>query len=472
MKLRLALACAGAAALVAAAPAAAFTPANSYYPKQWYLAQDHAFDAWSAPPTLAPVKVAVIDSGIDCTLPDFEGRIGATQSFVGGSPCTDSAGHGTIVAGEIAADLGSSGVVGVAYSAELLVAKVVAADGTIPLNAEAKAIRWAANEGARVINLSFGAVRDPADPSVDTYSPIEARAVAYAVRKGALVVAAAGNSDAAPATPWNYASWPAALPHVLGVGALSKSGNVPDFSDRDPTFVDIAAPGIDIFSTYPAALAVPGCQQPGYTDCAVGDLAHPEGTSFAAPQVSAAAAVLFGLQPTLTSSQVETILERSADDVNSTNGCAQCSVGRDRYSGWGRLDLANAVAAVSSGAIPAPDRFEPNDTPGQAPTLNAHDQVVAASLDYWDDPVDYYRVRIRRGAELVAVVHATWPGARVHLLLVSGTGLIRRGFDTSAGSTQRFAFRSTKSAWYYVELRDTHRGGGAYTLQLHKSTPR
>src|SRR5205085_3975248 len=124
-------------------------------------------------------------------------------------------GHGTMVAGEIAGHLDSAGVVGLAYGSQLLVAKVVKPDGTIPVKAEAAGIRWAVNQGARVVNLSFGAVRDPLDPSLDTYSKVEAKAVDYAVKKGAVVVAAVGNSDEAYTTPWPYASWPSALPHVI-----------------------------------------------------------------------------------------------------------------------------------------------------------------------------------------------------------------------------------------------------------------
>ena len=95
-----------------------------------------------------------------------------------------------------------------AFPAQLLVAKVVRNDGTISLEAEAKAIRWAADNGARVINLSIGGLRDPKNPSRDTFSQLEAAAVQYAVAKGALVVAAVGNDELAPATPWPYASYP------------------------------------------------------------------------------------------------------------------------------------------------------------------------------------------------------------------------------------------------------------------------
>jgi hypothetical protein len=77
------------AALVATSAAAAFTPTNTYYPRQWYLGQDAAFDAWPTPPLLAPVKVAIVDSGVDCSLPDLQSQIAETKSFVKGGACMD-----------------------------------------------------------------------------------------------------------------------------------------------------------------------------------------------------------------------------------------------------------------------------------------------------------------------------------------------------------------------------------------------
>jgi subtilisin family serine protease len=475
-RLRVALLGAVAAALVAASSAAAFTPTNAYYGKQWYLGQDNAFDAWTSPPTLDPVKVAIIDSGVECSLPDFKGQIAMAKSFVGGSACMDTQGHGTIVAGEIDGALNSAGVVGLAYGSQLLVAKVVAADGTIPLKAEAAGIEWAVDQGARVVNLSFGAVRDPLDPALDTYSKLEAQAVAYAVRKGAVVVAAAGNADEAPTTPWPYASWPAALPHVIGVGALTRSGNVPDFSDEDPTYVDIAAPGVGIFSTFPKTLtgSQDNCTEQGYTECATGDYHRPEGTSFAAPQVSAAAAVLFGLDPSLTSSQVTRILERHADDVDAATGCANCPTGRDKYSGWGRLDVTNAVEFLGS-PLPPSDRLEPNDDAPQAPKLWGKRAAFAATLDFWDDPVDVYRVNLGRGQRLQVRAAARWSQADVDLTLWRpGTSSVLHGRKgrvartPGAGKTQRLSYRAPRAGWYYVELRNMRDGGGRYTLQLSK----
>ena len=469
--------------LVTAASASAFTPQNALYPKQWYLAQDHAFDAWPAPPTFQPVRVAIIDSGVDCSLPDFQGQIVLKRSFVGGDACSDDDGHGTIVAGEIAAGLDATGIVGLAYTAQLVVAKVVTSDGAIPLKAEADAIRWAVDVGhAQVVNLSLGGVRDPPDPARDTYSSREADAVAYAVSKGAVVVAAAGNADDAYATPWLYASWPAALPHVIGVAALTRSGDVPDFSDRDPTYVDLAAPGVDIYSTFPADLTAQqqGCEPQGYTDCATGDYAHPDGTSFAAPQVSAAAAVLLGIDPTLTSSQVTSILEHSADDVNASNGCAACPTGRDEYTGWGRLDVEQAVAAVNAGAIPPSDALEPNDKLSQAKKLWGRRPDVRATLDFWNDRVDWYRVRLDKGQWLQARAQARWSGARVRLTLwepgtptiLHGNARTRRAAQGGhPGASQHFSYRVPKADWYYVEVGLVRPGAGAYTLELSKLRP-
>ena len=205
-----------------------YVPNDPLLPQQWYAAQNRSFDAWTEPPPLAAVRVAVIDSGVDGTHPELRGRIAAAKSFVKGSATVDTQGHGTFVAGLIAARTNDGiGIAGLAPPAQLLIAKVVGPQRSIPVEAEAKAIRWAVAKGARVINMSLSGPRDPSNPSRDTYSKLEADAVAYAVSKGVLVVAAVGNSDQSPAQPWPYASWPAALPHVLGVSALTRRGRRP-----------------------------------------------------------------------------------------------------------------------------------------------------------------------------------------------------------------------------------------------------
>ncbi|MDX6468403.1 MAG: minor extracellular protease Epr [Gaiellaceae bacterium] len=471
-----------AVALVAAAPAAAFTPADPLAAKQWYLADDHAFDAWATPPPdLVPVRVAIVDSGVDGTLPDFAGRIAESKSFVGGSPLVDTEGHGTFVAGEIAANLDTQGIAGIAYTSQLLIAKVVKPDGTIPLEAEAAAIRWAADQGARVINLSLGGVRDPVHRERDTYSPAEAAAVAYAYGKGALLVAAVGNGDEAFAQPWPYASYPAALPHVIGVSALTRSGGVPDFSNRDAVYNDISAPGQGIFSTFPLAMTAlrVGCVDQGYSDCGTDEYRNPEGTSFAAPQVSAAAAVLFAVSPQLTNGQVAALLEHTAVDVNAATGCSRCALLRDPLSGWGRLDVAKAVEALA-GPIPPPDRYETNDDAGtQARTMWGKQVTIDATVDYYDDQIDVYRVALSGGEKVDAKLVGGWSGANVSLVLWKpGTRRVedlraqklRVAQSTAPGSTQRLTFTAPGRGWYYVEVKVTAPGSGPYTLTLSKTT--
>ncbi len=473
-----------AAVLAAAAPAAAFTPADPLAAKQWFLQDDHAFDTWAEPPTvLEPVKVAIVDSGVDCSLPDFQGRLLDARSFVGGDPCVDTEGHGTFIAGEIAANLDTQGIVGIAYTSQLLVAKVVKPDGTIPLAAEAAAIRWAADNGARVINLSLGGVRDPVHPDRDTYSSLEAAAVAYASGKGALLVAAVGNGDEAFSQPWPFASYPAALPHVIGVSALTRTGNVPDYSNRDLVYNDISAPGSGIYSTFPLNLTAqrPLCTNQGYSECGTDDYRDPEGTSFAAPQVTAAAAVLFAVAPTLTASQVTTVLEHSADDVSVATGCARCALLRDPLSGWGRLDIAKAIAALA-GPLPAPDKYETNDDAGtEAHTVWGKRVKVTASVDYYEDPVDVYRVALAPHEKLTAKVTGGWPGAQVKLALWKpGTRKVdearsrdlRAAQSATPGSTQRVRFTARGRGWYYVEVKVLSPGFGPYTLTLDKTAPK
>src|SRR5204862_5362798 len=209
--------------------------------------------------------------GLDGGHPEFpRSRIWPARSWVGGSPLTDEEGHGTFVAGEVAAAINNNeGIAGMAFPAQPVTAKVARADQTIDVRDEAQAIRWAVDVGARVINLSIGGLRNPFNSKIDTYSKVEADAIEYAVRKGAVLVAAVGNSDEAPQTPWPFASYPAALPHVIGVSALTRSGNVPGFSNRDAIFNDIAAPGVGIFSTFPSNITSlrPSCVDQGYADC-------------------------------------------------------------------------------------------------------------------------------------------------------------------------------------------------------------
>jgi stage II sporulation protein D len=460
--------------------ARAFVPDDPLATQQWYLDHDRAFEFWPALPSLAQVLVGVVDTGIDLGHGEFAGRIAAARSFVGGS-VGDQIGHGTFVAGEIAAasDNGQ-GIAGIAFPAKLIVAKVVGADQSIDPAVEARAIRWEVDRGAKIINLSLGGVRDPLDPTIDTFSPVEAAAVRYATSHDVLVVAAVGNSDDAPLTPWSYANYPAALPHVLGVGALAQDGSVPSFSNHDPAFVDLVAPGVGILSTFPRSLTAqrPACVDQGYSNCGTPDYREGAGTSFAAPQVSAAAALLLAERPDLTSEQVASIVEHSADDVTPASGCVHCSAGRDPISGRGSLDIAAALEALSR-PLPVTDRMEPNDDAGSvAPRLWGSASAVRATVDYWDDPVDVYQVRLAAGQRLA--VRLRGPGVKgLQLVLwrpgtvhVTGSNLVaaqRLLQSRHAGPTQSFRYRAASPGWYMVEVKTVVPSAGAYSLRIAKT---
>ena len=458
----------------------AFTPSDPLVSKQWYLGFSGFYSSWITLPSFEPIPVAVIDSGVDASHPDLAGRILDAESFVGGSAKTDALGHGTFVAGLIGAGVDNGvGIAGLAPSAQLLVAKVVTKSRAIPVEAEAKAIRWAVDNGARVINMSLGGIRDPLDPERDTYSRLEADAVAYAISNGVVVVAAVGNSDQAPASPWKFASYPAALPHVLGVSAMSETGAIPTFSNRDRIYNDIAAPGLRILSSLPRPLTArfPTCSEQGYSSCGPEEYREAQGTSFAAPQVSAAAAVLLSLRPTLRPEQITTLLHSTAVDLDHSNGCVACATGRDAYSGWGRLDVAAAIAALNH-RLPERDFYEANDDLGwRAYTTYGSNRRIQATVDFWDDQDDVYAIQLDRNQP----VYVGLTGADTTVDLSLGFWLPRaRSVDrvadyryrvrTSAriGSRQYLSYRPSLGGTFYVQVRMSSPGTTRYRLVIVK----
>jgi subtilisin family serine protease len=468
------------AALAVPASAAAFVPDDPLFAKQWHLSASRAFDAWDVPPDLPRVRVAVIDSGVDGGHPDLRDRILAHKSFVGGSALEDTQGHGTFVAGLIAAETNNTtGIAGLGLSADLLVAKVVNDDGLIDVEAEADAIRWAVRNGASVINMSFGGLRDPYGVETDTFSPVEAAAIEYATRRDVVVVAAVGNADAAPREPWPYASYPAALPHVLGVSALARDGSSPTFSNRDRIYNDLAAPGEGLVSTFPRDLTDVSreCLEQGYSVCGPDDYRKGEGTSFAAAQVSAAAAVVRALRPRLRAEQVTALLTRTAIDANAGTGCRPCPLERDALTGWGRLDVTAAVRALD-GQLPPRDAFEPNDDAGRrAVRLGGRVKRIRATLDFWDDQNDVYAIRLRRGQPVYVSVRGV-PGTDTNLILWKpGTRHIDdlAAFDFVArqsarpGPREYLQYRARKTGWHYVQVKLGSRGAGRYRLTIVKA---
>ena len=449
--------------------------------RQWYLTEDRAFDYWTELPTLAPVRVAVIDSGIDLGHPEFQGRIVAKKSFVGGS-VADHEGHGTFVAGEIAAAVDNAeGIAGIAFPADLVVAKVVSSDGSILPEVEARAIRWAVDQGARVINLSIGGLRDPLHADRDTFSPLEQQAIEYARSHDVVVVAAVGNGDQAPTSPWPYASYPAALPHVIGVSAMAEDGSIPSFSNRDVIYNDLAAPGESILSTLPRALTAdrPSCVDQGYSDCGPADYRDAEGTSFAAPQVSAAAALLLAVRPGLSADQVSALLEHSAVDLNPSTGCRHCAPGRDAALGLGQARRhRRSRGCVRPSSCSRPLRGE-RRCRLERTSIYGRKRRLSATIDFWDDQIDVYRVKIAAGQRIRAVLQGSsgnnldlvlWKPGTEHVEGLSAQIAQRRVTQSAhAGSSEHIAYTARRGGWYYVEVKITEPGSGPYVLELTKS---
>jgi hypothetical protein len=190
--------------------------------------------------------------------------------------------------------------------------------------------------------------------------------------------------------------------------------------------------------------------------------------------------MLLALDGNLTNSQVAGILERTADDVNASTGCGKCAVGRDAYTGWGRLNVANAIATLTAGPLPSTDAYEPNDDAGaRARTLWGKQRTVNATLDYYDDPVDVYRVALNGHEKLTAKLVGALQGATVNLVLwkpnttnVADPQTLKRRAAQSVtpGTTQRLTFTAPGRGWYYVEAKMMSPGFGSYSLVLSKTT--
>ncbi len=329
-----------------------------------------------APPT-AGRPVTIVDSGIDVTHPEFLGRAN-TLTLNAQEPEGLGGEHGTAVASLVGAPANGLGTVGIYPEALLRSWDAAKGQGTrLDTSEIAQGILAAANDGAGVINLSLGS---------DRRELVIEQAVYEAVRKGSLVVAAAGN-DGENGSPLGY---PASLPHVLTVGATNREDGAASFSSGS-RFVDLAAPGQDI---QVATALGKGFQVSS-------------GTSFAAPLVSGAAAWVWTARPELDSTQLFEVMRRSARDVGAP--------GRDDATGFGLLDVTNALV------YPAPpsDPFEPNDDidfvqpegvyfSGIPPltTKRRTTMGLRARVTVVEDPRDVYRVFVPKGRTLRAVASA------------------------------------------------------------------
>ncbi len=309
-------------------------PNDTYWGEQSEsLLGQHLPEAWAVSTGTGQI-IAVVDTGVDATHPDLVGRVLPGRDIVNNDGnASDDNGHGTAVAGVAAAKSNNSmGIAGIASNARILPVKVLDADGMGIDPDIAEGIVWATDQGAKVINISLGGYGQ---------SPVLEQAVAYALARDVVIVAATGNE--ATQAP----SYPASSPGVIGVGATDGAGQLVLFSNWGAQ-VDVVAPGWD--------LIVPDASTDGYM--------YASGTSFSAPIVSGVAALVRSAQPGLSQAAVAARIKDTATDGGPD--------GDDDKFGGG---IVNAWAAQGGpaldGALPVVDSHEPDDTPDAASLLTA-----------------------------------------------------------------------------------------------------
>ncbi len=331
---------------LSAEPAQDIDP-DSGRPFDWAYPAVNAAGGLAAMSGGSSVAVAVLDSGVDVTHPDLAGRVGAGVDIQnGGTTVSDSVGHGTFIAGLISAiDGNGKGGRGVAGATPILPVRLTTNEN-ISTAAAAAGIVWAVDHGARVLNLSFGGAG---------LSEIESSALDYARQHDVLVVAAAGN-NANGGSNRNQLQYPAAAiggtrggwSGGLSVGATTPAGSPAPFSTFND-FVSIAAPGAGdgscgdgVYSTVPGNTNLIWDDGDACTPSfgAIGDpdgrYGYGEGTSFAAPLVAGAAALVRGANTRLTAEQTGDVLRRSAHQTVGT--------GWNQKTGAGIVDINAAVA--------------------------------------------------------------------------------------------------------------------------------
>ncbi|MFB7333330.1 type VII secretion-associated serine protease mycosin [Streptomyces adustus] len=312
------------AASLALAPAVP-AHADGIRAQQWALDAMHTQQAWRTTKGKG-ITVAVLDTGVEDDHPDLDGNVLAGTDLVGfgAKPGDDSwARHGTAMAGIIAGHGhgagNDAGVMGIAPEAKILPVRVILEDDdpsrakarTTRGNALAEGIRWAADHGADVINLSLGDDSSSAHPE-----PGEDEAIQYALKKGAVVVASAGNGG----EKGDHISYPAAYPGVIAATAVDRYGTRASFSTRR-WYATVSAPGVDVVIAAPDHRYYEGW-----------------GTSAASAFVSGAVALVKAAHPGLSPAQIKKLLEDTAR--NAPSG------GRDDSRGFGFIDPAAALKAA------------------------------------------------------------------------------------------------------------------------------
>jgi thermitase len=315
-------------------------PNDPYYAGgfQWDLLKVQAPAAWDVTTGSATVSVAVLDTGVDLLHPDLQGKVVASANFSGTATVTDVNGHGTHVAGTIgAATNNNQGIAGLGYNTTLMNVKVMGDNGSGSFFAVAHGLVWAVDNGAKVINMSLGAQFQNATLE---------DAIDYAWSKGVVIVAAAGNESSS--TPF----YPAAYENVIAVASTDMFDRLAPSSDFG-AWVDVAAPGGNIYSTLPN-----------------NRYASLSGTSVASPHVAGLAALVFTRVTDANANgvlndEVRSCIEQNADNIGIDE------IGSGRINAFRSVNCSSAPPAPTATPLPTatqPPTPTPTATPRPTPT--------------------------------------------------------------------------------------------------------
>jgi subtilisin family serine protease len=308
------------------------TAATSALPVEWQWSAMHAdlVPQWALDQA-AGVTIAVVDTGADLSAPTIAAKHPITYNVVGQSALVqDTVGHGTFVASLAAGALtGPAGLSGFGGAARLMVVQANKSGAGFSDIDEANAIIWAVDHGAKIINLSLGGPRT---------SIVECHAIDYAVAHDVLLVAAAGNA----AEQGNPVIYPAALIGRRGlvVGAAGADGKRASFSTTG-SYVDVLAPGVNVLGALASGGVPAGLFSPVATPGWTGSYGVGSGTSYAAPEVAGAAALVWAANPMLSARGVAAVIEGSAS-------------GRGTWTpdrAFDNVDIANAVAHAADAPL-------------------------------------------------------------------------------------------------------------------------
>jgi type VII secretion-associated serine protease mycosin len=280
-----------------------------YSEYQWNLPEIATENGWNVTKGSSDVIVAVLDTGVQSDHPDLKGRLVQGTNIVDPSRAPeDDVGHGTHVAGIIAAEVNNNeGVAGMTWYTKIMPVKVLDSTGAGSTYSVAEGIIWATDHGAHIINMSLG-----------NYAEAEFLhdALKYAYDRGVVLVAASGNDNT------DRPGYPAAYPEVLAVSATDVDESRAEYSNYGD-YIDVAAPGTSIPSTYPGSR-----------------YAALSGTSMASPHVAALASLVRAANSDLTNKEVMDLLRKTARDLGTP--------GKDNDYGYGQIDVTSALQSAST----------------------------------------------------------------------------------------------------------------------------